>query len=290
MKKTLWLALIFSFIFAGDILQAQANESVWTENYISTSPEDIAAWTLLNRPGEEDLPHTYAPKYRIYYKNGEDTVLLTDKPGYHTDISTAGNYAAWGEYWNYISHGSPGPEGIYVFDGNNVRQLSNWSDRHAPKINVNGQVLWGRGDVMLWDGSSTKQLTTGETTSLYSDPLLNSKGHVLLDTDEGLYFYDGTSKIKVANSNNGGIPPKLTDDDVIVYQKDGQTFSYYNGQILPLNDYSGNDSNLLALFDNSGAWNGNGVQVTPEPASMLLFGVGGATLALLRKRRKINKA
>ncbi len=100
---------------------------------------------------------------QIYYKSGENQVIITNTRYTNGSPATDGKYIAWagqvnGAWQIFLYDVATGVTTQITYTGNNVN----------PKVDKDGRVIWEGWDGETWqvfffDGISTQQLTVGDT-------------------------------------------------------------------------------------------------------------------------------
>ncbi|MDD5431659.1 MAG: PEP-CTERM sorting domain-containing protein [Candidatus Omnitrophica bacterium] len=97
----------------------------------------------------------------------------------------------------------------------------------------------------------------------------------------------------VTSGNNNKVAPKIYGEDIVWMENDGNHWQIvYNGKYLTAGDY---DNYSPEIYGDKIVWmqfDGNDYEiykatVTPEPASFLLFGMGGLIIRILKRRKKV---
>jgi len=117
-------------------------------------PDDIVVGTT---PDEEGFS-------QIYYKSGENRVIITDTRYTNGSPVVSSKYIAWvgqinGTWQVFLYDIATGVTTQLTYTGNNVN----------PKVDDKGRIIWegwvsDSWQVFFFDGFSTKQLTTGDTS------------------------------------------------------------------------------------------------------------------------------
>lgn len=158
---------------------------------------------------------------------------------------------------------SPVLYNVYMYDGNNVIQITdNSDDNRRPIINESGQICWySSKGVYLYDGGNVIYLGAGYR------PQLNDLGQVVWASPNGLMFYDG----ELINKINDQVPgyPRINNNGYIVWDVYGGS-----GSIPKVYLYDGN--NILYIGDgllpvinenNQAAW----IYQYNSPASLYFY-------------------
>lgn len=139
-----------------------------------------------------------------------------------------------------------------------ITQINPTSARH-PQINDNGYVVWDSwGDIFLYDGTDTIQLTKG--SSLGRIPQVNNNEYVVWggksssgDTDYEIFLYDGTDIIQLSDNDYNDYNPQINDAGYVVWHGsddglDSEIF-FFNGITNKLTDNTVQDK--YPQIDNS---------------------------------------
>lgn len=101
---------------------------------------------------------------QIYYKSGENQIVITNTRYTNGSPVASGKYIAWVGQVN-------GAWQIFLYDvvTGVTTQITYMGNNLNPKVNNEGQVVWEGWDGNTWqvfffDGASTRQLTVGDTT------------------------------------------------------------------------------------------------------------------------------
>ena len=139
---------------------------------------------------------------------------------------------------------------IYLYNGSTTKTISNRKDSEeidldSIQVNDNDFAVWAKSyfeyvegdlnylytDIILYDGSTTKQITNND--SHYSNPQINNDGYVVYveDNTNAIFLYDGTTTIKLSDGNTfWDLPtkPQINNQGLVVWQEnDGSDYSGY---------------------------------------------------------------
>ena len=123
-------------------------------------------------------------------------------------------------------------------------------------------------EIYMYDGTNINQLTNN---ALYEHgPQINNNGEVVWrgsdGTDYEIYMYDGISTTQITNNAYTDGKPEINNNGEVVWS-----------------GYDGSDYEVfLAVYDDSDSDN----IPTPEPTTMLIFGLGLLGVAGVRRKRQ----
>jgi len=265
-----------------DVGVNSSRDVVWSASGLSWS--DIYIYhegKVLNLPNYADKTRN---DYQVKISDSGKVVWKGDAIGkYRVTASNIFQY-------NYIS-------GNYKMVGTYWGKYSGLSD-----INSQGQVVFVCGDeqngynIFLDDGFNIIKLTS--TPYYGNQPEVKISGNnVVWVSGEKIFLYDGKQVLQIADNFQRGVS---ISGNLIVWEgqgaDDSAVFLYDNGSVKELAYGTEPD-----VFGNAITWAGfdgndweiykampRDLTVTPEPASMILFGVGGAAIAALRWRKKAS--
>jgi PEP-CTERM motif-containing protein len=197
--------------------------------------------------------------------------------------------------------------------GLSVTQQSAWTGSDAASVISNTDVISGYGSQSLKVPGSEAKLTLDEcTTTLTAEFAIKLSGDKAVHND-GFYLRDSNfAKVARIIFKNGGITAfgwvnvggpttwvtvgSFSDNDVVtikvVADISAQTYDiYFDGATTPVVDdllFAGTFANVnRCTWDTPGDVSilVDGVSITPEPATMVLLGLGGVGLLIRRRRR-----
>ena len=148
---------------------------------------------------------------------------------------------------------------VFYYDGSGVTQITdnNYTDGYGWLSISDNKIVWAaNSEIFLFDGTSVTQITD----NAYADSNPSISGdyvvwHGFDGTDNEIFLYDGTSITQLTDNTENDTNP-LIDGDTVVWGADG---ALYYGTYTP-----------------------GASQAVPEPASLILLGIG--IFALIRKR------
>jgi serralysin len=217
-----------------------------TDQYPKISGQSIA-W-------EQYDGHTW----QLMFNDGVTTTQLKTDSNDLWTYKLDGSTVAWTQEHNGYDRD------LFVFDGNQVRQLTNDAFKmDYAGFNVSGgRVAWSNPDgdstdeIFLWDGATTLQLTENNGYTNGS-PLISEDLVAWLGYDgaiHSIFVYDGLSVYRLTDPAT----------DVTDFQLDGRTIAWVASD--------GHDAEIFLST------------LVPEPQTSLLLLLAGNTLALRRRR------
>ena len=256
-------------------------------------PQDIdngqVTWCRLGSPVSENNG--------VFLRDGNNTTQIASGSNSFNDGS---NVISNGQVvWRNLG-GS-----VYLYNGVNASPIPDSSGGSYPIID-NGKVAWyNNSQVFMYDGIQTKQLSTDNRTI---NTIGISNGEMFwmssdVNGNNAIYFYDGTENKKIADimidvNSPWSVPlPQINNGNVVWSSYDGsdyEVFLYDGANITQLTNNTVGDFRPTLNAMGDVVWHGfDGndyeiykASVVPEPISMLLFGLGGLTMAAFKCRKK----
>jgi hypothetical protein len=151
-------------------------------------------------------------------------------------------------------------EGLFLYDGTTTTLLSSSSGSPA-SINDAGEVVWAEsGEIHLYDGTNTIQLTNDSEEIPDRRPQINNRGEVAWLRGHGVsgrvvhytydvFLYDGTEMIQLIDDTHYDHWPKLNNAGQVVWQGGADEPDYYLNEETEILLYDG--ATTLQLTNNS---------------------------------------
>ena len=153
-------------------------------------------------------------------------------------------------------------------------------------------------ELFLWDGSSTIMLTENVCDEFAY--LFNLDGNKVVwngwetssKTDTEIYYYDGVQSSQLTDNDYADYNPYISGDIAVWYDVNKDLFMYDGEQTTELVETVYNDYNIIIDGVNV-AWQRNNTQImlgtlpdtsVPEPATLVLMGLGSLIVYIKRKR------
>ena len=168
----------------------------------------------------------------------------------------------------WLEIGGPN-EGIYYWNGTSTVKISD-DNTNSHLYLHNGQLAWNSGGgVYFWDGTSTSLISTNvlfNETPIF-DGTISWMGNSSSDGRE-IYFWNGSSIETISNNPNVDDAPSLYNNTIAWMGSDGNDLEifYWDGGSL--------DERIVLDLDIHAFNDGNNGSSTPEPSTILLFGLG----------------
>jgi|GEM_PF-2012670 len=182
------------------------------------------------------------------------------------DINNVGHVV-----WEAASEEGQGNQQIFLYDGENVVQISDdshgASGNYSPRINDHGEVVWSGQGIWFYDGVDATRISDSG-----AGPEINNLGQVAWSYYDGsvsdVYFYDGTAVIQLTENGDASMLSPLSDGGYLAWAGrvdgvDREVFLYDGNDVTQLTD---NDIEDVGPHTNAG-----GQVVWHSQASMLDF-------------------
>ncbi len=194
-------------------------------NWADTTPHvngNNTVWTRGSTPNQRIMRHDGTTVTEVH-QGGQFA---------HADPTSHGNLIAWEQFPNDNTIGANGRE-IYIHDGTDVTRLTdNAHPDFDPQVYGDSVVWWGgvfnNNQVFLWDGDEIQQLSN---TGLNQFPKIDGdyivwQGWAGFGTGQPLqiFFWDGEETHQITSTTFGNSVPQISGNHVVWQGSDGNIY------------------------------------------------------------------